>query len=349
MVQRSSASVNEQPIESLSSIKPGLRYNNPTEEKLQFTKQLGVRDVIIHPLLQSYSPDENLPVSTEEEWSFEELVHLRNRIEDSGLRMAAIENLPVGFYDEIMLGKEGRDEQIEHVQATIRNMGRAGIQILGYNWMPSRVWRTSLTARGRGETKSTAFELDEAKDAPHTHDGQYTESEFWDNYEYFLERAVPVAENAGVTLCLHPDDPPVEELGGLPRLFRNFENLNRAMELVPSDHHQIELCLGTVSGMNHDVDVLDVIRHFGDRNEICYVHFRDVEGTVPSFQEVFIDEGNYDEFAALETLREVGFDGMVIPDHVPQLEGEREWQPSGRAYTIGYLKGMLKAQTNPSS
>lgn len=331
------------------SIRPALRYNNPTDERLRFTKQLGIEDVIVHPLHQSYLLDDELPLSTETEWSFEELLHLRTKVEDAGLRLAAIENLPVAFYDEIMLGGTGRERQIEHVKTTIKNMGRAGISVLGYNWMPSRVWRTSLTTPGRGGAKSTAFEYDDARNAPPTHERDYTETEFWENYEYFLAQVLPVAEQEGVTLCLHPDDPPMEKLGGLPRLFRTFENLKRAMELVPSDHHAIQLCLGTVSEMDHDADVLDVVRHFGERDRIAYVHFRDVDGTVPSFREVFIDEGNYDEYEVLQALIETDFRGPIIPDHVPQLEGEAEWHPSGRAYTIGYLKGMLNAHQNHSS
>jgi len=326
-----------------TGLKPALRYNNPTEERLRFTKQLGVEHVIIHPYDQSYLPDEELPLPTDGPWEFEKLVQVRNEIEDRGLTLGAIENLPREFYDDIMLGREGRSEQFEIVKETIRNLGRAGIRVLGYNWMPNRVWRSSLIRPGRGGVESTAYDHDEMKNAPLTHDREYTEVEMWEYYEEFLQEVLPVAKREGVTLALHPDDPPVEQLGGIPRLFRNFDALERAMELVPSDHHGLELGLGTISEMNHDVETVDLVRHFGNRGEIAYVHFRDVDGTVPSFQEVFIDEGNFDEYEVMKTLIQVGFEGMIIPDHVPQLEGEADWQPSGRGYTIGYIKGMLKA------
>lgn len=327
-------------------IAPALRYNNPTEQRLQFTRQLGVEHVIVHPYEQSYLPDEELPLSTDEPWSFEELVQLRNEIEDQGLTLGAIENLPPGFYDEIMLGRENRDAQLELVKDTVRNLGRAGIPVLGYNWMPNRVWRSSLTRPGRGGAKSTAYDHDEMKAAPPTHGREYPEAEMWEYYETFLREVLPVCEEEGITLALHPDDPPVERLGGIPRLFRTFDALERAMDLVPSEHHGIELGLGTISEMDHDVDTVEVVRHFGERDEIAYVHFRDVEGTVPQFREVFIDEGNFDEYEVLKALIETGFEGMVIPDHVPRLEGEDAWQPSGRSYTIGYIKGLIKAYTS---
>lgn len=324
-------------------IKPALRYNNPTEERLAFSKQLGVDHVIIHPYEQSYLPDEELPLPTDEPWEFEKLVQVRNRIEDRGLVLGAIENLPPAFYDKIVLGEKGREDQLDLVKETIRNLGRADIPVLGYNWMPNRVWRTSLTRPGRGGAKSTAYNHEGVANAPLTHGKEYEEAEMWDYYEAFLQEVLPVAEEANVTLALHPDDPPVERLGGIPRLFRNFDALERAMRVVPSDNHGLELGLGTISEMDHEIDTVDLVRFFGERDEIVYVHFRDVEGTVPRFREVFIDEGNFDEYEVLKALHESGFEGMIIPDHVPLLEGEADWHPSGRGYTIGYIKGMLKA------
>lgn len=329
-----------------SRIHPSLRFNNPTEERLQFAKQLEVSHIIVHPYAQSYLPDEELPLSTDEKWSFEELLHLRNFIEERGFTLGAIENLPLSFYDDVMLGRDGREEQLENIKASIRNMGRAGVATLGYNWMPNRVWRSSLTRPGRGGATSTAFDMADMERAPLTHDREYTESEMWQNYQYFLEEVLPVAEEEGVTLCLHADDPPVPSLGGIPRLFRNFENLKRAMGLVPSDNHEIQLALGVFSEMDIDMEVSEMIEYFARRDEISYVHFRDVENHVPSFQEVFLDEGNYDEFEVLRVLVEGGFEGMVIPDHVPKIEGEADWGPNGRAFTIGYIRGMLKAFEN---
>jgi mannonate dehydratase len=319
------------------------QFKHPTRERLRFVSQLGVTDVQLNMYHLDPSDGEALPLSGREEWSFRELVQLRNRIEDAGLRLTAIENLPAYFYDDVVLGREGREEQLEHVKTTIRNLGKAGIPYLGYNWMPNGVWRTSRSRPVRGGAEATAFDLEDVRDAPNTHGRTYTEEEMWENYEYFLEEVLPVAEEAGVRLCVHPDDPPVDSLGGIPRLFRNFENYKRAMDLVESDNHGVEFCLGTFSEMDHDADLLDVIRYFGERDEIFYVHFRDVEGTVPEFHEVFVDEGNFDEYEVIRALDDVGFSGMMLTDHVPIVDGDTEWGHRGRAYTAGYLNGMLKS------
>jgi mannonate dehydratase len=319
------------------------QFTDPTEDRLRFIKQLGVDDVLLN--MYQYDPDyphlpkgEEMPLTGEREWSAENLRTLRERIEDAGLRLNAIENVPLRFYDDVMLGREGREEQLEHMKNTVRNMGEAGVPVFGYHWMPSGVWRTGR-ATLRGGATATSFDLAEADDSL-THDREYTEAELWENYEYFLSELLPVAEEAGVTMCAHPSDPPVESLGGVPQLLRNFENFQRAMDLVPSDNHGLELCLGCWSEMGADLE--EVIRHFGERDQIVYVHFRDVEGTVPSFHETWIDEGNYDALEVVRLLREVGFSGMMIPDHTPHVEGDTDWDHRSRAYTVGYLKALLR-------
>lgn len=325
-------------------IRVGLgQFMEPTPERLRFVKQLGVDDVLLN--MYQYDPEyphmpdgERMPLEGEREWSYENLRRLRETVENAGLRLNAIENVPISFYDDVMLGREGRAEQIEHLKTTIRNMGRAGIPIFGYHWAPSGVWRTGTTTV-RGGAEATAFDLADV-DGSLTHGREYTEAELWDNYEYFLAEVLPVAEEAGVNLCVHPNDPPVESLGGIPQLLRNFENYKRAMDLVPSDNHGLEFCLGCWSEMGEDLE--RVIRYFGERDELFYVHFRDVEGTVPSFHETWVDEGNYDALEIVRLLREVGFSGMMIPDHTPHLEGDTDWEHRGRAYTVGYLKALLR-------
>jgi mannonate dehydratase len=257
------------------------------------------------------------------------------------LRLEALENTPISFYDQAMLGLPRRDEQIEHYQATIRNMGQAGIPTLGYHWMPNSVWRTSREAPGRGGALCTAFDMELARDAPLSHGRVYTEAEMWDTYTYFMKAVVPVAEEAGVTLALHPDDPPVESLGGVARLFRNFAGFKRAMELVPSPNSGLDFCMGCWSEMGPGV--LEAIRYFGERKKIVYVHFRDVQGYVPRFQECFLGEGNVDVVAAMRMLREVGFTGFMIDDHVPHMVDDTPWGHRGRALSSGYMMGLLAA------
>lgn len=318
----------------------------PTDEKLRYARQLGVNDILLNFYQYDFDypqlpAEEFSPLKRKHEWEYEQLIELRNQVEKHDLRLNAIENLPISFYEDIILGNEGREEQIEHVKTTVRNMGNAGIPVLGYHWMPAGVWRTG-TVTVRGGAEATSFDLD-AVDDELTHDRPYTKSEMWENYEYFLEQVLPVAEDAGIKLCLHPNDPPVTNLGGIPQLFHNFESFKRAMEIVPSDNHGLELCLGCWSQMGENLE--EVIRYFGKQDEIFYVHFRDVEGTVPRFHETFVDEGNYDELHIIRLLDEVGFSGLMISDHVPKMEDDTDWGHRGRALTTGYLRGMLRALT----
>ena len=308
------------------------QFNQPTDERLRFAKQLGVEGVLLNtPLLPG-----------EKRWEFMDLLQLRTTIEAYGLRLEAIENVPIRFYDQAMLGLAGRDEQIENYQETIRNLGRAGIPILGYHWMPNGVWRTSVAAPTRGGALTTAFDLDLARHAPLSHGRVVTEEEMWKNYEYFMKAVLPVAEEAGVKLALHPDDPPVESLGGIARLFRNFENFRRALEEVaPSPNHGLDFCMGCWSEMGSGV--IQPMEYFGSRGKIFYVHFRDVQGCVPRFQECFIGDGNVDVVEAMLTLKRVGFTGFIIDDHVPRMVDDTEWGHRGRAYATGFITGLLRA------
>src|SRR5579871_2790008 len=200
----------------------------PTEEYLAFARQLGVAGV------QFNTPD--LP--GDKRWELADLVALRQRVESFGLVLEAIENLPNQFYERCMLGLNGRDEEIENVRATLRNLGEAGVPILGFHWLPHSVWRTEVAPSGRGGAVVSAFDLAVAED-PARHEQVYiarrdkrvedqkdswsrgqhyelevrrSDEEMWQAYDYFVDAVVPVAEEAGVRLALHPDDPPVPSL-----------------------------------------------------------------------------------------------------------------------------------------
>lgn len=170
-----------------------------------------------------------------------------------------------------------------------------------------------------------------------------TADRLWQNYQYFLKVVLPVAEFVGVRLALHPDDPPVPEVGGLPRIFGRVDAFKRAAELAGnSPAWGLELCLGCCSEMGGESTVLEMIRHFGPRGQIVYVHFRDVQGVAEHFQECFLGEGNYDPAKVLYELVQAGFDGFILDDHVPRLVGDTPWGHRARAHAIGYLQGMLR-------
>ncbi len=202
------------------------QMNELTDEQLAFAQQCGVQDV------QLNTP--KLP--GEERWELEDLRGLRQKAAARDLRLIAIENVPIAFYDKIMLGLEGRERQLENMRATVRNMGKAGIPILGYHWMPNGVWRTDFATPVRGGAISNSFKYALAKDVAWTHSVEYSEAQMWANYDWYLERILPVCEEAGVRFALHPDDPPVPTLGGVARLFHSFDNFRRALETHAKSH-----------------------------------------------------------------------------------------------------------------
>ena len=306
------------------------QFQELTEDMLIYIKQLGANDFLMNtPRLQG-----------EHRWEYEELKELVDKSTAHGLRLMALENVPVPYYEKAMLGLPGRDEQIEHMSETIRNMGKAGIPILGYHWMPNKVWRSNPPAELRGGAKATRFDLSEHDAGELTHARKYNAEEMWDNYVYYLERILPVAEEAGVTLALHPDDPPVETLGGVARIFHNFDCFKRAMDAFDSPNHGLDFCMGCWSEMGHE-GVIPAIEHFGPRGKLIYIHMRDVQGKVPCFNECFIDEGNLDVFEVVKTLKKVGFTGFIIDDHVPHMIDDTRWGHRGRAYAIGYIRALI--------
>jgi mannonate dehydratase len=308
------------------------QLNELTDEHLAFAVQVGVEDIQL-----------NTPkLSGESRWEYEDLAALRERANTQGLRLIALENVPVRFYDKIMLGLDGRDNQLENMQATVRNMGRAGIPILGYNWMPNGVWRTSYETRARGGAISNEFDSAKVVDAPLSHGRIFSADEMWSNYDWYMERMLPVCEEADVRMALHPDDPPVPMLGGVARLFTGFDGFRRAMETHPSVMHGLDFCNGCWSEMRGGEGVLDAIEWFGSRNRIFYVHLRDVKGCAENFQECFVDEGQTDVAAVVRRLKEVGFNGFILDDHVPHLVNDSKYGHRGRAYAIGYIRGMIR-------
>jgi mannonate dehydratase len=315
------------------------QFNELSHERLTFAQQIGASGVLL-----------NTPVLPgDQRWETHDLQWLRRRCDQYGLRLEALENVPTSFYDRAMLGLDGRDQQIANYQATIRNMGEAGIPILGYHWMPNGVWRTP-SVQARGGAIATAFDMalvdtqplqNGVREHPLAKGRTFSAEQIWDNYQYFMERVLPVAEAAGVTLALHPDDPPVPMLGGIARLFGSFEGFKRAVETFDSPQHGLDFCMGCWSEMGPGA--IEAIRYFGARGKIVYVHFRDVQGHVPVFQECFLGEGNLDVVAAMRALKEVGFSGFIIDDHVPQLIDDTGWGHRGRAHATGYIMGLVDA------
>ena len=313
-----------------------------SDEVLAFGRQVSATDYV------SGAP----AVSRERGYlGFQELMIARNRVEDAGLKWAVC-GMPEEWTQKIKLGLPGRDQQLTSWCKSIENLGATGVPIITYCFalrsaMGNYGLRTSLTTPGRGGARVTSFDHDRVRaatqdfwDPPVDRSLEVTDRQMWDNVTWFLERVVPVAEDAGVKLALHPDDPPVSPIGGVARVVRDHAALRRVVDIVPSPANGLTFCVGTIAEMPGDV--FEAIRYFGIRDKIHFVHFRNVTGTVPTFAESFIDEGYVDMVRAMRTFREVGFDGPMVEDHVPVMcAGPAQWP--ARAFALGYMRAAMQA------
>jgi mannonate dehydratase len=286
----------------------------------------------------------------ERSWSRDAIARLQATYEAAGFELTAIEDTPP--LDRVRLGMPGREEQLDAFCEQVRAMGEAGIPTLCYNWVPVYSWaRTGLAVAERGGALTTEYDHAAMSAAPERPEaGLATEAALWENFEYFLRRVVPVAEEAGVQLALHPDDPPISPVRGLGRIMRSVDAFRRVLELVPSPANGITLCQGNFALMTDDLPA--VIREFGSAGAIKFVHFRDVRGTPSHFAETFHDNGPTDMLACMRAYEDVGFDGALRPDHVPTLYGESNDKPGyailGRLFAVGYIRGLSEAVSGPA-
>jgi mannonate dehydratase len=325
----------------LEPLPPGIKVSlqvptNPRDEDLQFAQQLGVEYVNI-PSGGSQSTLENFQL-----W--------KKRVEAAGLKVWNIGNSNVHNMPEVTLNLPGRDQKIEEYKTFLRNLAQAGIFYTTYAHMGNGIW-SSEREKTRGGAPARAFRLETAKgwwidktfEGPLTHGRKFSKEEIWENYTYFIKQVVPVAEELGMRIGIHPDDPPVPELGGVPRcIFGNFDGYVRALEIANSPNIGVCLCAGTwMEGGNlMGKDVFEAARSFAKMDKLWKVHFRNVTAPGNYFVETFVDNGYTDMYKLMKTLRDVDFRGALIADHVPEMVGDRR---TGWAYSIGYIKALLTA------
>ena len=336
---------------------------NTTDEVLQTSVQLGVKNIIFYG-----GPGVDMLTASDvshckERNTYEDYVAFRERVESYGLTVAGCENGFISspkFFD-VAFGGPKRDELIDLLADEITDMGRAEIPILGYNWMPNSVWRSSGT-QIRGGTDVTAW--DNAADDQHSiidisDETQVLLAEYdtsaenmWKCLEYWIKVITPVAESAGIRLGIHPDDPPVAELGGVARLLGSFDDCKRLTSIVDSPYNGIEFCQGTFSQMEDAKNdgIYDMIKYFAERDKVLYVHFRNVSGTVPEFHEEFINTGYVDMKRAMETYAAAGYEGVFMDDHCPEIVGDSPFPGNwggyrSRIFAQGYIQAMLEAVT----
>ncbi len=315
-------------------MRPALGIRDLSAENLTFARQIGVRDLVV---VQPAGLDATGPY-----YDYTRLVQLRTQVENAGLRIVAIQNIPTSWYDQIIWGLPGREEQLDNYCKTIENVGRAGIPILHYNFHAIRVWRTSRHTRDRGGALVTSYDHRLMQNAPPEYGRVLGYDELWENFEVFIKRIMPVAEAAGVKMALHPDDPPVTPIAGAACLFVDVPAFQRVLDMAPSPSNGLLFCNGCFAEML-GTKVVDAIRHFGQQGKIFYVHFRNISGTPDNFHETFIDSGDLDMFATLKVYQEVGFDGVMIPDHLPHIIDDTPFGHRSNAYAIGYMRALMHA------
>lgn len=330
-------------------------------ENFRFAKQVGATHIVAH--LPDWSSSGLRSGSTKGMgrspiWTYDELRDLKAAINAEGLELAAIENFEPGHWSDVLLDGPRKVEQMDGLKQIIRNMGKAGIPVMGYNFSLAGVWGRTAGPWARGGARSVGYVEAEAPeqapipngtiwnmtydpDAPPGDIGTVTADQLWDRAAYFLKELVPVAEESGVRLAAHPDDPPLPVLRGTARLVYKPELYQRLFDLYPSPSNAAEFCQGTIAEMQGEMDVYQAIERYAGQGKIAYVHFRNVRGKVPNYHEVFVDEGDVDMIRCLRLYHQHGYDGVLIPDHTPGLECAAPWH-AGMAYALGYMRAALK-------
>lgn len=343
----------------------GLYRHMLTAENFRFARQAGATHIVAH-LTDYFAAEPRLPSQSDQgwgwadpdptPWSAESLTALRAAIEAEGLALAALENFNPAHWHDVLLDGPQRDAQIRTVQQFLRNLGAAGIPVMGYNFSLAGVWGHVegpyarggaasvgfLGPQGPRETplaKGTVWNMIYDSDAEPGFQEPVSSERLWARLDAFLDAVLPVAEEAGVALALHPDDPPMPALRGCARLVYQPHLYQRVLDRHPSPCNQLEFCIGSLAEMT-DGDVYAAADRYSRQGAIAYVHFRNVRGKVPCYHEVFVDEGDVDMKRIARILHRNRYEGVLIPDHTPQMACAAPWH-AGMAFALGYMRGLI--------
>jgi mannonate dehydratase len=351
----------------------GFYHHMLTPENLRFARQCGATHAVVH--LVDYfghagDGGDNQPLGGDrgwgragghdDRWTRPALQRLKDDLAAEGLELAALENFDPAHWHDVLLDGPRRDEQIAGLQRIVRDLGAVGVPVMGYNFSLAGVASRISGPFARGGAISVGMDgvddtpipqgmvwnmIYDAAAAPGVMPS-ITHEELWRRLERFLEEMLPVAEEAGVRLALHPDDPPAAFVRGQPRLVYQPQLYRRLIDLVPSRANALEFCLGSLAEMT-DGDVYAVTEAHAAAGDIGYVHFRNVVGKVPRYHEVFVDEGDLDMRRIVEILARNGYDGVIIPDHTPLMSCPAGWH-AGMAYAMGYMRALLQGVEAPT-
>ncbi len=346
----------------------GLYRESLTPANFRFARQAGATHIVAHLTNYFRGRDPSLSAGTETDgwgdcsadalWSYEDFAALVNSVQENGLQLAAIENFSPRFWSDVLLGGPDRAAQMEGLKRLVRDAGRAGIPCIGYNFSIAGVWGWSRGPFARGEAMSVGLDLAAIDPDLPLPDGVVWNMRYratrpgaapaavssdvlWGRLAEFLRELVPVAEEAGVMLAAHPDDPPAEALRGAARLVNRPEKYDRLLGIVDSPANGLELCLGSLQEMPNPEPIYAHVRRFARSGRIGYIHFRNVHGKVPAYHETFVDDGDIDMAEIVRILRDEGFDGVLIPDHTPEMCCDAPWH-AGKAFALGYMRALVQ-------
>lgn len=344
----------------------GLYRHMLNDEYYRFARQCGATHVVVH-LVDYFGHNKNKsdqPVGGHdgwgragdgELWDLDFLLAIKKELNGHGLTWEAIENFDPAMWYDVLLDGPKKKEQIELIKEQIRIVGRAGIPIFGYNFSLAGVAGRVTGTFARGDAVSVGMDGEVNTPIPNGMVWNMTYSnealkgtlprieheELWDRLGFFLRELVPVAEEAGVTLAAHPDDPPMPCIRQTPRLVYQPSMYQDLIDIYPSKSNKLEFCLGSISEMTEG-DVYEATDSYSKQDKIAYIHFRNVKGKVPNYREVFVDEGDIDMLKILTILKENKYTGVLIPDHTPLMECSAPWH-AGMAYAMGYMKAAMQS------
>ncbi|MCP4975715.1 MAG: D-mannonate dehydratase [Maribacter sp.] len=347
----------------------GLYRHMLNEANYKFAKQCGATHLVVHMVdyfghAKNDKSNANQPIGEQEGWGkagnpneiwgLDELLAIKNEINSHGLQWEAIENFDPAHWYDILLDGPKKEEQMRNLKQLIRDVGAAGIPIFGYNFSLAGVAARIEGEFARGAAVSVGMDGGDDtpipngmvwnmvydENAPAGNIPRIDHDELWKRLHYFLGEILPVAEEAGVKMAAHPDDPPMPYVRNTPRLVYQPDMYQKLIDLNPSPANNLEFCLGSIAEMTQG-DVYDATESYSKQGRIGYIHFRNIVGQVPNYKEVFVDEGDIDMFKILRILKKNNFDGVLIPDHTPQMTCDAPWY-AGMAYTMGYMKAAIK-------
>jgi mannonate dehydratase len=315
-----------------------LSADNRNEATMRRVKQLGVNHVLME--------GPRIP------WEESQIRALMDRLKSGGLTLG---NLMIAGFPKTIYGKPGRDEEIQQVQQSIRAAGAAGLPVVEYNFYAHRLVEGYYRETGRAGAGLTAFDYERVKNLPPLPaEGAHNLEEMWSNITYFLKAVVPVAEQSGVRLALHPNDPPAPVSRGSEQIMGNLAGWKRLIDIVASKSNGITFDCGVTRELGEDP--VEVCRYFGSRDRINHMHFRNVRVEKPreKYTEVFLDEGQVDMFRVMKELVRQKYPRMIFPEHPRALDADtadptfKSGYPGGGAYTgyaynVGFTRALLEA------